>query len=1692
MNIGFTTTNGYGPRVNIKNKSLLHGVGTLLLDTGADINIIRKEALSPTAKIKTSKKVEITGVGPGKINTLGTTTIKVFGQKLTFHVLPAESRFTEDGLLGNTFFVKHKARMFYDLKKMEIGGKSVSFDYDENNEPNITKPEEDSSMYSSSDNESDSSDEESNEPKVCYRVFRIKKSRGIPSRIKYSIPPRMKVPIEIPVTETSPSGEAYLPLVKTSPGVFIGNAAVINKNKTCFAFAINTTEEDAIIDIPAQELQRFDLEDSDDFFESEPEGSPPSSMEERVEIIYNSLKRSYHDAESLSQLKRVVGKFSTLFMLPGDTPPKTTYVEHSIPTTDEKPVYIKQYRYPPALQKEVKEQMEDLLMKGIITRSSSAWNSPLWIVPKRPGPDGKVAHRIVVDYRKLNEKTIPDAYPLPNIQEILETIGNPLYFSVFDLVSGFHQVGVNPTDQEKTAFSTPYGHFHFLCMPFGLRNAPPTFQRLMDTVMSGLQGTELFVYLDDIIVFSDTLEAHEQKINEVFTRLFNAGLKLKLEKCEYLTQEVRYLGHHISKYGIKPDPEKIRAVKDFPVPKSVTQVRSFLGLANYYRRFIKSFADIANPMNKLLKKGTNFYWDEEQQKSFEALKDSLCTAPVLVCADLNEPFILTTDASEVGIGAVLSQGLLGEDRPVAYMSKSLNNHQKNYSATERECLAVIMAVMHFRHYLWGRKFLIIGDHEPLTYIESIKDPMSRLNRWRARLRGYIYDFKYKPGRLNTNADSLSRNPCDIPEAKSKGNQTAQILPLSAPKQTKTSLARQRKSKSKSDGDSTDSKEAIIIVKRGRKKGSKNAPPTPPLNMSAGQGDLDASTIGKRLQLRRRTEKKVKFSDQLNVANDDNTDESLDSELLQETPDGQSSDSAPPVALKDRSFLPNLVREQGDPTSPDTDTDSLSEANLEVDSEYAAAEKRHRTKVTEPRFVKNTAPVEMSKSKYNDDSPSTTSDEEEIETLDASSTREPLSVQQELDATNFDSTEAKEFVNGIKENTMLWDSYMGENHPGSYFIPLNYESRNKAFTYSCPDVLEHELGGYRESVQEDRLNQTLPSTFGATKYSESDDSSDGHESEPNVQTPPVKASAKSTPKPNLRSTIKWPRFSSIVPVQDNNISEQGIAEKPATAALPNPTSPEPIPDSQNQPTEQTLPLNQPRPIVTRILPKQIPSIIQPGLNHTPPDQALVIPSRDCLTYKKDNIIHFSTQTLEFDSPNAKQMLESGIVNKEDLSQIEPALGKILTLDKRGRYVFVVLISKDTQTPINPAILEESFKTLANILTEKGIKSIRIARKGEIIESLPKGALLDSINTHLRKLPITITICTGVCITPTPEERPAILKECHDSLFGGHRGVEKTYRRIRERYTWPGLRKEVHEYINKCRVCQEFKLIGNKVKEPMVITDTPSEPFYKVSIDTVGPLYRTVTDYKHILTMQCLFTKYCIAVPVKDIKAKTIAVELARHLIPVHGVPRIILSDRGKSFRNNLLRHLAEIFGFKMITTTAYRPQSNGSLERTHAPHKAYLRTMCGDKQDWDQLLPFAIMNYNSSPNESTGFTPCELLMGRNLRMPSLHPDELGPETFTGYARELSSRLVELRELAHNNLIKSKYKSKLQYDKKANPQNLEVGMKVYLKKMARKNKMDKFYNGVFTILEITEKNNLLIEATNGKTWLVHKDRVKRCYE
>ena len=436
-----------------------------------------------------------------------------------------------------------------------------------------------------------------------------------------------------------------------------------------------------------------------------------------------------------------------------DRPGRTTLAEHHIHTGTSPPVRLAPYRLAHAHRGIIEEELKEMQECGIIEPSSSEWASPMVLVKKKDG-----TLRLCVDYRRVNAISATDAYPLPRIDDIIDQIGGAKYLTTIDLTKGYWQVPVASSDRGKTAFCTPFGLFQFNVMPFGLQGAPGTFQRMMDGLIRGLSSFSA-AYLDDLVVFSSTWEEHVGHVRAIFERLREAGLTAKLRKCQFGMTNCVYLGHVVGGGFLRPEQSKVDAVRSMPAPQTKTQLRAFLGLSGYYRKFIQNYSTMALPLTDLTKKDrpNRLEWTSECDTAFNQLKDQLCSSPVLRSPDFDRGFVLQTDASGRGVGAVLSQlDDAGQDRPVAYFSRKLLPREEKYSTVEKECLAVKLAIQHFRVYLLGRHFVVQTDHRCLEWLDRIKENNARLTRWSLVLQPYDFKVVYRSGKANDNADGLSR------------------------------------------------------------------------------------------------------------------------------------------------------------------------------------------------------------------------------------------------------------------------------------------------------------------------------------------------------------------------------------------------------------------------------------------------------------------------------------------------------------------------------------------------------------------------------------------------------------------------------------------------------------------------------------------------------------------------------------------------------------------------------------------------------------------------------------------------------------------------------------------------------------------------------------------------------------------------
>jgi len=472
-----------------------------------------------------------------------------------------------------------------------------------------------------------------------------------------------------------------------------------------------------------------------------------------VLMLDRALYRHLSDAQ-FDRLQALLLQYSGVFALSDDVigcVPIHKGVFHYIPTGNSDPITQKPYKLSHHESLWLKVELQRLLRLGVIRKSNSPWMSPVVLVKKS---NGKL--RLCVDMRQLNAATLADPYPLPTVDSIHGDMGGCKFFSQMDYVTGFWQVPIHPDDCHKAGFTTPHGNFEFTRMVMGMQSAPSTFQRMMDEVLQDLQGAR--TYIDDTFAFTSEFDQHLYVLEQIFVRCLDYNLKMNPLKCRFCVESVVCLGHLVSAQGIRCVEDKLAAILDLPRPQSAKAMKRFLGMMVYYSKYIKGFAALSAPLHYMTRKNVPFAWSTEAIAAFDALKKALCSAPCLALPDWNVPFILTTDWSNVAIGAVLSQACpkSGEEHPVAFASRLLTTAERNYAATEGECLAVIWAVDKFRYYLYGNRFLLRTDHKALEWLATARFTNSKLERWAMHLQEFDFEVEYIQGSTNVVADYLSR------------------------------------------------------------------------------------------------------------------------------------------------------------------------------------------------------------------------------------------------------------------------------------------------------------------------------------------------------------------------------------------------------------------------------------------------------------------------------------------------------------------------------------------------------------------------------------------------------------------------------------------------------------------------------------------------------------------------------------------------------------------------------------------------------------------------------------------------------------------------------------------------------------------------------------------------------------------------
>jgi hypothetical protein len=472
-------------------------------------------------------------------------------------------------------------------------------------------------------------------------------------------------------------------------------------------------------------------------------------QDECFATLVRLLNTEHPKTEAHPKQKQIVDEFIECFPdeLPNELPPQRAH-DHRIDLySDARPVYKPTYRMSPSELDELKKQLEELLSHGLIRPSVSPYGAPVLFVKKKDG-----SRRMCIDYRALNAQTIKNVYALPRCDELFDRLQGASVFTKLDLRSGYHQIRIHPDDIQKTAFNTRYGHFEFLVLPFGLTNAPATFMCMMNDLLRPYLDKFVIVYLDDILIYSKNEQEHEQHVRAVLDVLSKNKLYAKLSKCEFFQKEVTFLGCKFSARGKEMEPEKIKAILEWPIPRNASDVRSFLGLCGFYQMFIKNFGAIAATLSDLYKKDREWKWTENEQFAFEWLKQQFAAGDVLALPDPSLSYLVKCDASGFAIGAALEQN----GRPIAFLSKKLNEHERKYPVHDQECLAIKCALRVWRHYLLGSRFTVYTDHNSLQHLQTQPSLNSRQTRWMEFFSEYDFSIEYKEGKSNVVADALSR------------------------------------------------------------------------------------------------------------------------------------------------------------------------------------------------------------------------------------------------------------------------------------------------------------------------------------------------------------------------------------------------------------------------------------------------------------------------------------------------------------------------------------------------------------------------------------------------------------------------------------------------------------------------------------------------------------------------------------------------------------------------------------------------------------------------------------------------------------------------------------------------------------------------------------------------------------------------
>nr|XP_012151327.1 PREDICTED: uncharacterized protein LOC105663898 [Megachile rotundata] len=968
--------------------------------------------------------------------------------------------------------------------------------------------------------------------------------------------------------------------------------------------------------------------------------------------------------------------------------------------------------------------------------------------------------------------------------------------------------------------------------------------------------------------------------------------------------------------------------------------------------------------------------------SAKTLRDIICSEPLLQFPSFSQPFLVTTDASDFAVDAILSQGPIGKDLPVAYASRVLNDAEINYSTIEKELLAILFVVEHFRPYLYGRQFMLITDHRPLVWLHNVKNPASKIMRWRIRLNEYDYTVVYKPGRVDANADALSRNPVNANPSPNPQSQTV-------------------RSSMDSNSGSRGLEGVLICADEIPIAGSETAGMDEMLFV---ENELLVATafLARRKAAAEQNEVTSRMQKNLNL-------ETLSSGSSCKTSIGLPTQETFGLEVQ-------LVPSQGyDPrgsemllsprtvdsgeccvTTP-TSIGRIGWVSDEVTAEYAGpAVKFHPRSYMRVRrgFVDLertwncpvwrgfedikaavTCPVRHD-SRY---AGLTSVD------LRASPEQSPACVGTRLHDACF--VESDELLNC----SVRHDS----RYVGLSSVHLRASSEQ---CLACVDTCLHVT-----CFKEYAVSQIRPVESGKVVAIERGQACTGH------------------PRGVVTSVEISGKKQGAVVNSDNVNSKTDSQSKVLIGNVDNEIDRSTVSNSS------------------------LPAIFN---------------VEDNLFMRQDNLVHFIPLSCNDTSQTTVGLLSRIGFSSDQMQQYHIELGDAMVFPHDKYSVYLLFYKIEPQDELDFSHVESSLKSLKTLLDTLGSKTFSLLVDSDRFNASERNDITGLLKQIFNNSEYVITLCAGEVEVPLRSRRSQIIQEYHDSVVGGHRGSYKLYQLIRERFYWPGMAKEIAEFVRSCPSCQKNKNYSTKIKQPMLITDTPRKAFEKVQMDIVGPLPVTNKGNQYLLTIQDNLTKYSDAIPIGTIDTVTVAHALAEQFISRFGCPRVIHTDQGRNFTSQVMKNFCRIFKIQRITSTAFHPQSLGSLERAHRSFINYLKHYCTER-NWDDWIRFCIFSYNTSVHEATGFTPHELVFGVKANIPSEFAKGQAPRTFTQHFDELFTKITTTQSTAACNLEKAKQRSKNYYDRTLNPCKFNVDDVVYLLKEPRISKFDCDWIGPYRI-------------------------------